>query len=424
MYMSRKKWGFLILFVSVVNLVFAQLDPAQQVNHNTRNNEKQKDKPYVILISVDGFRYDYAEKYQAQHILDLSKQGVRAASLIPGYPSVTFPNHYSIVTGLYPAHHGIVSNHFYDKRSGSYYAMWDKETVLDGSWYGGTPLWVLAEQQEMLAANLMWVGSEADIQGRKASYYYPFNDEMPVLDRIQAVKSWLSLPEDRRPHLMSFYLSDVDHAGHRYGPDAPETRVAVQRVDSIINALTEEVQATGLPINFILVGDHGMTAVDQENPIPLPASLDTSQFKVVSSGTQVELHAKQARDIKAQYVLLKEEAKNKDYDVLLKTEMPAYLHYGISDDYMDRIGDILLLPHWPKVFAEKRPGAGYHGFNPIKVHDMHSIFYAWGPAFKSSVQLPSFENVHVYPLIAEILGLEISQAIDGDADVLLPVLRK
>ena len=400
---------------------FGQVDTTQQINPNTKNSIEQQNKPYVILISADGFRYDYAQKYNANHILQLSEDGVRAASLIPGYPSVTFPNHYSIVTGQYPSHHGLVNNSFYDKTKAARYSMGDKAKVADGSWYGGTPLWVLAEQQHMLAANMFWVGSEADIQGTRASYYYNFNDRMPVANRINTVTEWLNLPEERRPHFITFYLSDVDHAGHRYGPDAIQTEEAVQRVDSIIYELTEAVKTTGLPVNFVMVGDHGMTSVDREHPIPLPEAIDTAKFRIPSAGTMVDIQAKDTADILPLYNTLKQTAV--DYDVYLKANVPDYLHYSAKDDRMNRIGDIILIPHWPKVFSNRTPGQGYHGFDPIKVHDMHSIFYAWGPAFKSGVQLPSFENIHVYPLIAKILGLQITQPIDGDEMVLRPILK-
>ena len=386
--------------------VFGQADTTQQVNPATHNSPEQQDKSYVILISADGFRYDYAQKYHANHLLQLSGDGVRAASLIPGYPSVTFPNHYSIVTGMYPSHHGLVNNTFYDKTKAATYSMGDKAKVADGSWYGGTPLWVLAEQQHMLAANMFWVGSEADIQGTRATYYYNFNDHMPASSRINTVKEWLNLPADRRPHFITFYLSDADHAGHRYGPEAPETQQAVQRVDSIVYALTEAVKTTGLPVNFIMVGDHGMTSVNREQPIALPAAIDTAKFTIPSSGTMVDIQAKDTADIRPLYEKLKQTAV--DYDVYLKANVPAYLHYGAADDRYNRIGDIILIPHWPKVFSNRTPGGGYHGFDPIKVHDMHSIFYAWGPAFKSGQQIPSFENVHIYPLIAKILGLNIT----------------
>ncbi len=415
---------FVLLLLSGTGntVVQAQSDMGQKIVEGRKNANEQKNKPYVILISADGFRYDYPEKYKADHLLRLSSEGVRAASMIPGYPSVTFPNHYSIATGQYPAHHGLVNNTFYDAVKGANYSMGDKPKVGDGSWYGGTPLWVLAEQQQLLSASMFWVGSEAAIKNTRPTYYYNFNDKMPVADRIAAVKNWLQLPEESRPHLITFYLSEPDHAGHRYGPNAPQTSRAVKEVDSIIHLLTSEVASTGLPVNFIFLADHGMTAVDTLNPIPMPSAIDPSKFIIPSSGTTMVLHAKNKADIQPTYEQLKREEKY--YTAYLRDNMPANLHYSAKDDSLNRIGDILLLPEWPRVFSARKPGAGYHGFDPYTVKDMHATFMAWGPAFKKGIRVNSFENIHVYPLIATILGLQYqADNIDGKIEVLREILK-
>ncbi|MBO9565715.1 MAG: alkaline phosphatase family protein [Niastella sp.] len=399
----------------------APVDTTQKVVPGRVNSEASKKKPYVILISLDGFRYDYANKYNASHIQALAKQGVSAASMKPSYPSVTFPNHYTIATGLYPSHHGLVANWFYDESKDRSYSMSNKKEVGDSSWYGGTPLWVLAEENQLLSASMFWVGSEAAVKNTRATYSFNYTEKIGVDRRIAIVKDWLSLPEDKRPHLITFYINEPDHSGHNYGPDAPQTAEAVHMVDTAIYRLTEAVQHTGLPVNFVLVADHGMTTVDTTNWISFPAAIDTTQFIIQSSGTTVCLYAKDKQAILPLYKQLKQEAKG--YQVYLKNEVPAYLHYGAADDRYNRIGDILLLPTWPKVFAGQKPKPGYHGFDPSKVKDMHAIFYAWGPAFKKGITIPTFENVHVYPLIAGLLGLPITEKIDGNKKVLQIALK-
>lgn len=396
-------------------------DTSQLKVPGRRNSTAQQKKPYVILISADGFRYDYAEKYQASHLLSMARQGVRAESMIPSFPSVTFPNHYTIVTGLYPSHHGLVNNSFYDPAKKTGYSMSNREKVRNGEWYGGTPLWVLAEQQQLLSASMFWVGSEAPVKNVRPTYYYNFNDRMPISDRVQAVKDWLMLPEAERPHFITFYLSETDHAGHRYGPEASETATAVKEVDSAIYQLTEAVRQTGLPVNFIFVADHGMTAVDREHPIRMPRAIDTSRFIIPSSGTTLVLHARNKADIQPVYEALKKEENH--FKVYLKSNVPANLHYGAGDDRMNRIGDILLIPDWPYVFSERKPGVGYHGFPPLQVKEMGAVFIAWGPAFKSDYIIPSFENVHVFPLITEILGLKYTEPVDGKKSVLKRILK-
>lgn len=412
-------WG--LLFVFAFQTATEAQDTLQLKVSGRRNSTAQQKKPYVILISADGFRYDYAEKYQATHLLNMARQGVRAESMIPSFPSVTFPNHYTIVTGLYPSHHGLVSNSFYDPAKKTEYSMNDKKKVKEDKWYGGTPLWVLAEQQQLLSASMFWPGSEAPIKNVRPTYYYHYNARMPANDRIQAVKDWLMLPEAERPHFITFYLSQTDHAGHHYGPDAPETAAAVKEVDSVIYQLTEAVRETGLPVNFIFLADHGMTAVDSKHPTRMPKAIDTSRFVIVSSGTTLMLYAKNKADIQPLYKALKKEEKH--FKVYLKSNVPANLHYGARDDRMNRIGDLLLISDWPYVFSEKKSDIGYHGFPPLRVKEMGAAFIAWGPAFKSNNVIPSFENVHVFPLITEILGLKYTEPVDGKKSVLKGVLK-
>ncbi len=398
-------------------------DTTQRIIEGRKNSSEQQQKPYVILISGDGFRYDYAEKYGATTLLALSGQGVRAESMIPSYPSLTFPNHYTIVTGLYPSHHGLVNNYFYDRNRKESYSMRNPKTVQDGTWYGGTPLWVLAEQQQMLTASFYWVGSEANIKGLFPTYYYTYNEAIPIDRRIQIVMDWLQLPPDRRPHLITFYFPEVDHQGHSYGPDAPQTIQAVRWLDSSIQKLTDAVKTTGLPVNYIFVSDHGMTKIDIDHSLPMPAAVDTTQFISPRGAELVELYAKNKEDIEPVYKKLKTEENG--FTAYLRSNMPPGLHYGDKDDVMNRIGDIILVPAWPQVFnfSTRKPNPGAHGYDPALVKDMLASFYAWGPAFKSKLQVPSFENVNVYPVVTKILGLKYTDKIDGTTELAQKILK-
>lgn len=388
------------------------------------NSPQQQDKPYVILISADGFRYDYAEKFNAENLLALSKKGVRASSMLPSFPSKTFPNHYSLVTGLYPSHHGLVDNRFYDPQRQAFYSPANRSTVEDGSWYGGVPLWVLAEQQHMLTASYFWIGSEAAINGIHPTYYFTYEESTPIGERIETVVNWLELPEKSRPHLISFYLPEVDHAGHRYGPEAPQTREAVQFVDNSIKQLTEAVAATGLPVNFIFVSDHGMTQVDTSHTLSLPEAIDTAAFIISPGDILTHLYARDKRSIRKTFRKLNKQKTG--FTPYLKTKLPEHLHYSAKDDSLNRIGDIVLLADWPKIFhySEDKPAVpGRHGYDPRKVKDMHATFYAWGPAFKQPLSISSFENVQLYPLITQILGLPYTHRIDGDQQLANEVLK-
>ncbi|WP_236614064.1 alkaline phosphatase family protein [Nafulsella turpanensis] len=425
MYMKILILLFVSSFISLTSFAQGAGTPQQKVVAGRKNSAKQQDKPYIILISADGFRHDYAEMHGADNLLRLSKQGVQAASMIPSFPSKTFPNHYSIVTGLYPAHHGLVSNHFYDPERAEIYSPRNRRQVEDGSWYGGVPLWVLAEQQQMLSASFYWVGSEADINGLHPTYYYRYSEEIPMEERIQTVVNWLNLPEGSRPHLITFYLPEADHAGHRYGPEAPQTRQAVQFIDQSIQQLTAAVAETGLPVNYIFVSDHGMTAVDTAHTLSLPAVIDTSNFIVVEGDVMTTLYAKDTAAVRPTYAALKE-AEN-GFTTYLTNQTPAHWHYNSKEDSTGRVGDILLLADWPSIFSPpdaRRVVPGRHGYDPRIVEDMQATFYAWGPAFKEQLQISSFENVHLYPLIAALLELPYQHKIDGRLEVLEKVLKK
>jgi predicted AlkP superfamily pyrophosphatase or phosphodiesterase len=407
------------LFFSVL---LAQ-DTTEQIVPGRINSPAQQKKPYVILISADGFRHDFAEKYQAKNLLQLRKEGVTAAYMTPSFPSLTFPNHYTIVTGLYPAHHGLVDNSFFDFNRKQTYTMADKKMVADPYWYGGTPLWVLAEQQQMIAASFYWVASEAPIQQLPPTYHFIYNEKISIDARIEKVKQWLSLPEEKRPHFISFYFPEVDHAAHMYGPDSKETNEAVQFVDESIGRLHKVAAASGLPVNFVLVSDHGMAKVDHEHTLPYPASIDTAKFLINNGSAVLQLYAKDVNAIPAMYEQLKKEAK--DYDVYLKTEIPEKFHYQSTDDYFNRIGDIILLAKAPKIFTKqgKPTSPGKHGFDPT-LPDMRASFQAWGPAFKKGLKINGFENIHVYPMIATILGLKYDTSkIDGKKEVLKRILK-
>jgi len=415
---------------SLLSLLFAgfsllaaaqQVDTTQQRIAGRVNAPEQQQKPYVILISIDGFRYDYAQKYGPKNLLGYAQQGVKADALIPSFPSVTFPNHYTIATGLYPSHTGLVANSFYDRARKESFSMSQKDKVKDGFWYGGTPLWVLAEQQKMVSASFYWVGSDADVQGIHPSYYYYYNEQISNKDRVEVVKNWLILPEEKRPHFISFYYPEVDHAGHDFGPESAETKAAVQLVDGYIADLVAAVNSTALPVNFILVSDHGMTQVDQKNPIKTPASIDKQKFKISSAGSMMQLYANEASDILPQYAKLKAGAV--DYEVYLKKDVPKKLHYGPKDDRFNRIGDLVLLAKWPKVFADWKVNPGFHGFDPITVPDMKATFYAWGPAFKQGLQVPAFKNVEVYDVVTRILGLSKTSKTDGTGKVAQKILK-
>ena len=419
----RNLWVLIVFYTSAV---CAQTTPdtVQRIIAGRTNDPAQTSKPYLIFISADGFRWDLADKYHASNLLALRSGGVAAQKMTPSYPSVTFPNHYSLATGLYPSHHGLVDNTFYDPKKGRGYRISDRKAVSDSSWYGGTPIWVLAEQQHMLSANYFWVGSEAAIDGIFSTYYYPFNNVTPLDTRLQTVKNWLQLPDAQRPHLILFYMPQVDHAEHVYGPDSKEAEEAVHLVDDCIGKMTRMVDSLHLPVNYIFVADHGMASIDTlKGGLELPRSIDTTKFIVSGSETLRHLYARDKKDILPQYQALKKE--NPDgFEIYLPDETPARWHYTSKDDRYGRMGDLLLVTKYPRMIYlhDHKLIPGEHGFDNA-ISQMGATFYAWGPAFKNGVVIPAFDNVNVYPLIAHILGLTPPSDLDGRLDVLGGVLK-
>jgi predicted AlkP superfamily pyrophosphatase or phosphodiesterase len=426
MHHSLRSFANRIFFLTLAVCLFAVawraqgIAPVITVDHGP-NAPEQLSKPYVILVSLDGFRYDYAKKYHAEHLLELAADGASAPEgMLPSYPSITFPNHYSIVTGLYPEHHGIVANSFYDPARKETYSYRDSKTVGDGTWYGGTPLWVLAEQQGMRSASFFWVGSEADIQGVRPTYYLKFDGRFPNPKRVEQVLAWLRLPPEQRPHMITLYFSDTDSAGHRFGPDSPQVADAVHELDGEIGKLMDGLKQIKLPVDLIVLADHGMVKVEGE-PVHLRKyGFDASWFSpIVGLG----LYPKSDSDAQKAYEAMR--GRSGKFAVYRRAEVPGYLHF----DSNPREGDPVVVPNGPYFLnADADPDApehpvGAHGFDATRMPEMKALFVAAGPDIRHGVVLPPFENVNVYPLIAKILGLDISKLKTGPVDGKLGVLE-
>jgi predicted AlkP superfamily pyrophosphatase or phosphodiesterase len=411
------------------------------VTEHGPNSAEQQSKHYVILVSLDGFRYDYARKYDAHNLVALGERGASAPDgMIPAYPSITFPNHYTIVTGLYPEHHGIVGNVFYDPSRKQVYSYRDPAAVNDGTWYRGTPLWVLAEQQGMRAACFFWPGSEADIQGVRPSYYMKYDAKYPNEKRVEQVLAWLRLPATQRPHFITLYFSEVDSAGHAHGPDSEEVAGAVHEVDKEIGRLESGLARLKLPVDVIVLADHGMIKV-QGDWIDLDQYFDRS---LLVKSEETYMYARSEADAAKIYDSLN--GKSDKFRVYRSGHVPEHLHF----DGNPREGDPIVVPTGPYLLRVSAPPAapagaagnpamasgghgfgppvGMHGYDPASMPEMKAIFYAAGPDIRARVKVAPFEDVNVYPLVANILGLDISHlktgVIDGKLSALRGVLKK
>jgi alkaline phosphatase D len=383
------------------------------------NTPAQQAKPYVILVSLDGFRPDYAQRYAAGNLQALARRGASAPQgMIPTFPSVTFPNHYSIVTGLYPENHGIVANSFYDPRRRRHFVYTDRSTSADGSWYGGVPLWVLAEQQEMRAACFFWPGAEAAIGGIRPTYNVFYDPRIPGERRIDQVVAWLRLPPEKRPHFITLYFGEADSVGHQTGTNSPETAQAVRRLDGLIARLVAALALLRLPVNLVIVSDHGMT--DTEGSwIDLDRFADLAGFETTGSLLYPPNDAAAAR------VYARLRGASDKFVVYRRSQVPAHLHFSRNP----RAGDPVVIPTGPYLVRARgsgnpgeTPPKGMHGYDPYAMEAMRGVFYAAGPNIRAGARVAPFDNVHLYPLLARILGLETGP-VDGDLRVLQPILR-
>jgi len=362
----------------------------------------------VILISFDGFRWDYPERAETPHFDFLVENGVRAAGLIPSFPTKTFPNHYTIVTGLYPDHHGIVANSMHDRGTDKRFRISDRQAVQSSFWWGGEPIWVTAEKQGIIAASYFWVGSEAPIAGRQPTYWFQYDGSTPNRERIDQVLNWLALPEKERPRLILLYFSLTDDMGHGYGPESVQVAEAVATADSLLGYLSAGLRKAGLfeNTNLIVTSDHGMAATSQERVIFLDDYLDLKTVSVVDWSPVAMINPK---TLEAESIVEKLKGAHPRLNVFLKSELPRNLHFGEHE----RIPDVVAYADagWSissRAYFDKNPerlDGGTHGYSP-EAQSMHAIFIAKGPAFRSDVRFPAFANIHVYELLAAVLGIK------------------
>ncbi len=413
--------------ILIAPLLFVYLNIVGCDNQERNNVQNQvspdstiaDDDTYVLLISLDGYRYDYAEKYGAEVILSYANSGVKAEKMYACYPTKTFPNHISIITGLYPQSHGIVANEFYNPALDADYSIRDPYTIKDGSWYGGTPLWVLAEQQGIKTASYFWLGSEAAIQGVRPTYYEVFDGSVPYAERVDGVVDWFTLEKSKRPRFVTLYLPAADQSGHKYGPESEQMEATVKNLDDTISYLMDKLNSIELNINVFIVSDHGMIEIDQDNKVDLPVSYD--EFNAVLARSFAFLYHNDQVMLDQAYEILKSQETEKHYKVYWRGETPTHLNFRKNA----RAGEIIVIMDAPYIINDSRtPNIGEHGYDPSVTPEMGAIFYAWGPQIKIGMTIAPFENVHIYPLIAQMLGLEYDQeGIDGRLEVLEGILN-
>lgn len=404
----------MILFRIIQIVLLFSLIPATAVKAAEQSDS-------LLLISIDGFASQYMQQYPAANIKQLVQEGLTADSMQPVFPSKTFPNHYSIVTGLYPAKHGIVENNIFDADFNATFRLNKAEEVTNARWWQGEPVWVTAESQGVKAATYFYPGSEAAIKNVRPSYWQRYDGNVSHHDRVDSVLQWLDLPKAERPKFITLYFSAVDSAGHAYGPNSAEVAAAIADVDEAIGRLLAGLKQRGLynKLNIMLVSDHGMIETPPQHVIVLDKLFNSSDAALTLWTPEIVSIFPNEGKLERLYQQLNNNlpAQAKVYK---KTDLPKRWHYQNSK----RIAPLLVIPEpgWRLIQQKAQPvylqmaaagkTNGSHGYDNANEY-MQAIFIGHGPAFTAGKIIPAFSNIELYNLMCRILGLSPA-ANDGN----------
>jgi len=372
----------------------------------------------VIVLGFDGFARRYLDADSAPALHALARSGVTARAMIPSFPTITFPNFYTLATGLYPDHSGMVNNRFFDPAHDSAFE-YKKPIAHEGYWWGGEPIWVTAAKQGAQAATMFWVGSDAPVGSVRPEFWHSYDHAIAFSARVDTMLAWLDIPAAQRPRLVMGYFEEPDMQGHRHGPDAPETYQAVLRVDSALAQLVRGLESRKMydGVDIVIVADHGMEQISPEHVVYLDDVVDSASVNVVTLSPNLSISARDGDNDG----LLAKLKKLPHVTAWKKGDVPARLHYGTSA----RITPVIAVtdPGWMIAWRHGRPldVLGEHGYDnadPL----MRALFLAHGPDFKAGTTIDEFPNVDVYDLIARLLGVTPAPN-DGTLAPFLPVLR-
>lgn len=385
------------------------------------NSQKQNTYP-LLLMSIDGLKPSYLENCETPNLNLLIKDGVLAEGMIPVFPSNTFPNHYSLVTGLYTENTGIIGNNMYDFRMDAWFSLGNREAVMNSEWYGGEPIWVTAEKQGIKAATMFWPGSEAPIKGIYPTRWVPYSDDLPHFAKVDSIIIWLQ-SDEIKPGFLSLYFSNVDSYGHRYGPDSDSVKSALEDVDKALGYLVDELKRTGLwgKINILLTSDHGMASTSEERIIFLDDIINMDDVTVYDWNPVAMIQPKEGKKEEIYNTFKKVE---NNFRVFKKEDIPE--HYRVKNHY--RVPEIMVLADVgytlsTKSYFERRGvNKGTHGYDPWEP-EMKAFFLAYGPSFKKGKRINAFQNIHVYELMCKLLNLKPALN-DGHPDSLKHILSE
>ena len=358
---------------------------------------------YTIIVSLDGFRWDYCEAFDTPFLNGMAEKGVKAV-MQPSFPTKTFPNHYTLATGLVPDHHGIIANSFINRANGERYSMGAVAVRTKPEYYGGDPIWLTAKRQGVITATVYWVGSDVAIKGDHATYWHDYLKK-PLLtndERVAEVERLMKLPPKERPHFIMCYFEEPDHSGHVNGPIAMTTRKTLEDLDHVLATMWAKLQALpeAAKINFIVTGDHGMAWTGPDRTVPVKKYIKDEWVEAVDGNLPANIYVKDPKYVDSILVALKDVDHIRTWR---KADIPRYLNYGSNPN----VGDVLVLPDVGWLFTDhKVKQGGSHGFDQT-CSDMQVGFRAMGPAFKVGYEKKDkFRNVCIYPLLCHLLDVK------------------
>ena len=363
------------------------------------------DENIVIVISLDGLRFDYLERTETEAFSYITKAGARASSLVPVYQSSTFPTHVTMATGVTPDLHGILHNSFYDKERGSF------SYSPDASWIQSEPVWSIVENQDIKTATYFWVGSETDWRETSISYSKaPFNGRISEKEKLDQILEWLDMDIDLRPRLIMSWWHGTDSVAHQKGATHPDVFKQLNKQDKILFQLIEEISLRNIwnKVTLLVVSDHGMS--DVSNFINLKEILKLNSIKArISTGPAVaHIFLENKEDLKKTISSLRE---NQHLSVWSKENLPK--EFNMFNE--TRTGDVIVTTSIPNMLVTRNnsnPPIGMHGYNPRDNKQMHSIFLAYGNKVANK-RLQTVHQLDIVPTILDLLNLDVPKYMQG-----------
>ena len=412
--MKKIQYYLYVLLIAFLSIIYAGC------------NHRDKQPAPLLLISFDGFRYDYFDKTETPNFNNFIDSGIKAEGLISVFPTKTFPNHYSIATGLYPENSGLISNNMYDSGMDEYYSIRDREAVENPEWYKGEPIWNTVEKNGLNAGTLFWVGSEAPVQNMRPTFWKKYDGGFPETARIDTVVQWFTREDTNKVDFATLYYSDVDTKGHIYGTESDSLVAAIENADRLMGYLKTRLEEAGLwgKINIIIVSDHGMADLSDKRVIYIDELIDLGRVRMIDWTPVAMFNPDQ--DYLDEVVAILKENESQGFRVFKKENLPERYHLKNNP----RTPDVIMIAdtgytittkaRYPS-FVANLPSAthGYDNYEKI----MYGIFLASGPGFKNGETVEPFENIHIYALMTELMGIDPAPN-DGSSEVFKEVLKK